>query len=268
VAVTFDQHSRFNNGAGSVATLTHSFTIGSVTNGAAVASLIVGTAALSAITASWNGVSMTQITGTLNNSGGINSGCLVLFGVTATQMGGSAFTGTHNLVFSWTGSGPATIALASFGNCDQTGGATTFINGTTSDNANSSASSTKAVTTASGNATVGVWDGGSTFSGTQTPAVDWQENVGGVGQLSEGQHILSTGASDSFTATMSATDQLDGTFCAILAGAVTAAGFQRDPGVILRPNLGAARGLAAVRAFPPAVVPGDTFANTMRLLDM
>jgi hypothetical protein len=71
----------------------------------------------SAPSMTWNGVSMSLISGPFANS---PSGDIFFFGLTAPA------TGTKNIAASWTGTNVAGVATFSVSNANQTGGTTTF----------------------------------------------------------------------------------------------------------------------------------------------
>lgn len=123
--VTFDADtSTYTNGTGTTVTITN-LTIGSGSNRALVLGLQFEASAIpSGLTATWNGTSLTAITGTNSGSHGGCSCALVMFGLVAPA------SGNHSLVISWTGSNSIHAFAVSFTGVDQTGGATSFPGGT------------------------------------------------------------------------------------------------------------------------------------------
>lgn len=130
------------------------YVMGSVSNGALVVPIMWGGSAQPAsITATYNGVAMTQITGT---NTGTNGGCTcsgAIYGLLAPA------SGSHTLTISWTGSTEAHITAVSFSGVDQTSIAVAFPHGTffvaNTATASPIPSTATPVTSATGNMVVG-----------------------------------------------------------------------------------------------------------------
>jgi len=107
----------------------------------------------------WNGVSMTQISGPFNN--GASLGDIYFFGMVAPNIGSNILHG------SWLGANQAICAALSVVGADQTGGTTTF-HGSTSANGSGGATASIAASSAlAGELTLGAYLNDGNFAGGQ-----------------------------------------------------------------------------------------------------
>lgn len=107
--------------------LTFSFTVGTISNAALVVPVMFGGAALPAgLAATYNGASMTQITGT---NTGTNGGCSCAGVIFAILLGNNT-SASHTVSISWTGAVEAHAGAVSFSGVDQTSIAVAFPHGT------------------------------------------------------------------------------------------------------------------------------------------
>lgn len=186
-------------------TVTHTFNIGTLTNGAMVVGVMTsdnnGSGPTPTInTLTWNGVTVPAVTG----AGGevsAGAGTLDLFALKGPANGSNSLVCTLSASDNWA------VAFWSFSGVDQTGGTTSFYNGQKSQGSGTDHSRTVSQSTNNGDATVALWGLGAAF-GSASPTADFDiapnfENIG--------QHTLSTGLSDSYTVTLGTglNDQLD-----------------------------------------------------------
>src|SRR6266853_481192 len=193
MAITFINSGQINNGGTAGTTLSGTVNIG--TCDALGVAVLTNTSTVTVTTLTWNGVTVPAVASTTVTDAG--AGTLQWF-----ALAGPA-SGSHSLAVTVSASTLIVLGWISYSGVDQTGGTTSFNNGVTSDA--TSTTHTLAVTTANGDATACAANVAQAFSGTQTPTQDWQvtSNV-----ISEGQHILSTTTSDSYTATIAVSDTL------------------------------------------------------------
>lgn len=149
MAVAFDANSTAQSNVTATTTITHNnLTVGSGSNRALVVFLAFGGASAipASLTVTWDSggtnQACTAIAGTTNTTAGLSAGT-ILYGLVAPT------SGNKTLAVSWSGAQEAHCAALSVTGADQTGGATTFPNGTTS--GATATSSTITVTSASGN---------------------------------------------------------------------------------------------------------------------
>jgi hypothetical protein len=190
MSVSFVTSGQLNSAAASAATATQTFNIGTCD---AVAFVLItsATVAQSFTVQTWSGATLTKIpSATIVDASG---GTIDWFAMVAPA------TGSHSVQFTWSTSALWIIGFMSFSGVDPTGGTTSFLNGTSVNNGGTTTTTTKTVTSASGDATVFAWENVNAYTGTQTPLADWHTTANMFG---EGQHILSVGASDSYTAVM------------------------------------------------------------------
>lgn len=125
MAVLFDAKGTSDATSGAaVQTFTfNNLTIGTGQNRALVVMLHFALKTVTGITCTWNGVSMAAITNASGSDSGTN-GFVQLFGLV------NPASGNQSLVVNWTGLTQLTVDAISFVGVDQTGGNTTFPNGT------------------------------------------------------------------------------------------------------------------------------------------
>lgn len=147
------------------ATFTNPINVGSGANGTSNMALVVAVCFVahaggtsSGVSATWNGVSMTQL------SSAANGGDIVLFGLR------NPTTGSHNLVVNWTGLNQIEVGMLSVVGVDTTSDATAFPVGHRTSNTGTPSPSTISITNASGNIAfagyVGVVNFGTSGGGT------------------------------------------------------------------------------------------------------
>lgn len=184
--------------SGSVTTFSATFNIGTLTNGALIGAALTSNVPETITAFSWNTVSMLPL---LTANGSASSLSVALFGLTAPASGSHSMSVTVS-----TAAEVMALGFLSFNGADQTGGTTTFYNANNSLGSGADTSRTVSQSTHSGDATVAVWGLGLNI-GSETPSFDWNINnpFNAIGQ-----HILSTGSSDSYTASLSpGTDEID-----------------------------------------------------------
>lgn len=123
MAVAFDAKVGFSNTAGATS-LSTSMTLGASANGLVVALMFANGTFPSGVAVTYNGVALTQITGTqFNNGGATVAGALY-------GMIGPAVSASHTLASSWTGSLECHMFAWSFSGVSQASVAAAFPNGT------------------------------------------------------------------------------------------------------------------------------------------
>lgn len=160
-AVAFDAKSTADTLSGaSVLTVTNAnLTIGTISNGALIAILLLDNHLPASAAVTWNGVNCPLI-GTINTASG-NNGRVDLYGLV------NPASGNHSLVATWlTTSCQAMLYGVSFSGVNQTGGTTSFAHFGSS--ATATAAPSVAITSATGNAVVGAFttDAPGTISST------------------------------------------------------------------------------------------------------
>lgn len=177
MAVAFDAKSTAWTNVSGVATLSHSLiTVGSGTNMALIACIIFSATALPAgLTVTWDLVStnqaMTAIASTtISNS--MEPATAVLYGLVAPT------SGNKTLTMSWTGNLEAHLVAVSFSGVDQTGGSTSFPNGTTVNSTSGAATSGSiTVTSASADQVVALFSNNAwAFATTSGNIIQFQNN--------------------------------------------------------------------------------------------
>jgi hypothetical protein len=121
----------------------NNLTIGSGSNRALVVPLVLSVQATSAVTCTWDGVSMTQI---VSANTPLTTGKAMLFGLVNPNSGNKVLT------CSWTTGSGAAISGVSYTAVDQTGGGTSFPNSTSNPVTQSGGSSTLTVTSSTNDA--------------------------------------------------------------------------------------------------------------------
>lgn len=218
-SVAFVSSGSADNGLTSNLAFSTTFNIGTVTsNGALVIFLVLGgNATATSLAVTWNGVSMFTVASTTVSNAGQGFIC-TLFGLI------NPASGSHSAAATWaTTSSTSMMGFWSFTGADQSANSTTFINGVTNVTGNNTSKS-QAVTTANGDATVFGWGCGQDPTGVSgnAPTPDWIDTTYGNdnGTYPQGQHILSTTASDSYTVAIGTSDFLMGAGCHIKASSV------------------------------------------------
>lgn len=222
---------------------TSAFNIGTLTNGALVVWVFLGSAsAPSSISATWNSVSMLQVPSTATASA--NTGYVTMFGLINPANGGN----TLSVTFAGFSGVSGMLGFFSFSGSDQSANSTTFINGVSFQSSSTNTTFTQAVTTANGNATCFGWGSAQTLTAAScTPALDWHDNnIANIGLDGGGQHTLSSTSSDSYKMVQGATDNAEGCGCSILASA--GGGDTLMPQILMRDIQARAAGLFAGRS--------------------
>lgn len=151
--VTFDNKtSTTQDQMGGTSITTFSYTMGSASGGALLVPLIFGTLSVpTGLTVTYNGVSLTAITGT---NTGINAVC-TCSGVIYGMIGPA--TGANNIAISWTGAAEAHATVVSFTGVNQGSLALAFPNGTfVAQNTATAGPATGPVTSGTGHQVVGM----------------------------------------------------------------------------------------------------------------
>ncbi|MDI3561281.1 hypothetical protein [Bradyrhizobium sp. Arg816] len=166
MAVAFDTFGHTGNGGSSTTSYSSAsvITVGSGSNRALVVFLMFvfagGSGLPTGISVTWNGVSMTPITGATFSD--VTAGTsIIAYGLV------NPASGANTLAASWTGARFASVGAISFTGVDQTGGATSFAHGA-GNHGNAGGNATVTVTSATGNITAAAYtnDGGSSFTAT------------------------------------------------------------------------------------------------------
>lgn len=198
MAVTLDATG--SEGAFTTAATTHNYTgltiSGGLTNSAAIFGVIVdpsaGGTAGGTITATWNGVSCTNI---IQLDTSHTAGSVALFGIVNPASGNQTFSITT------VNSCQAAIVGVSFSGVNQTGGTTSFANSTSKDlTIGTSSSTTMTVTTANGDYTFCMGSYGTDGTGAgMSPGQFFIDNAGGTGNFGGTLGLYPCGAKNAET---------------------------------------------------------------------